>query len=111
MVSGAEKFNSGLENLGSVLEINMAFNSLGNEGIRNMQRGLTENFITTKIDLSHNLLDSNVAPIFGEIFEQNKAFEEINLSWNNINTPAGKNKHPHTKDRSFIIFFSVENLR
>lgn len=69
-----------------VKELDLSYNSLGDEGLGAIADGLRNSLYLKKINLSHNDLTEAAARYLEEIFLTNDSIDDLNLSWNNLNT-------------------------
>ncbi|KAK9883909.1 hypothetical protein WA026_004852 [Henosepilachna vigintioctopunctata] len=79
------------ESLGAsfIEDLDLSFNSLGDEGIKNGIHGLGDNQKMKKLNLSHNELTEESAIYLNEILSSAGSLEELNLAWNCFNTVKG----------------------
>lgn len=73
-------------------EIDLSFNSLGDEGIKALQSGLIENSTINNINLSHNHLGDGACEVLATILKENPNIQYLDLSWNNLFSTPGKKK-------------------
>ncbi|KAL3285693.1 hypothetical protein HHI36_000224 [Cryptolaemus montrouzieri] len=79
----------------SIRDLDLSFNSLGNDGLKEAIFALTDNMNLVKLNLSHNGFTEQAAVYLNEILSDAYCLEVIDLSWNNFNTPAGMKKLCH----------------
>lgn len=70
-------------------ELDLSYNSLGDNGLLNLLSGLCETTSLRKINLSHNELTEDCAEYLEKILLKNITLREIDLSWNFLNTGLG----------------------
>ncbi|XP_045483088.1 leucine-rich repeat-containing protein 74A-like isoform X3 [Harmonia axyridis] len=85
-VEGMAILSGALES-SSIQELDLSFNSLGNEGLREGKSGLSLNYNLTSLNLGHNEFTEEAVDYLYDILVEASRLIKLDLSWNCFNTP------------------------
>lgn len=94
-------FNEGLASNQSLVELDLSFNSLGDQGLIELQDGLIDAYTLKKLNLSHNNIGEDSSKAMSAILKETQSLRELDLSWNDFYTQQGQFY------LSYLIFVAV----